>query len=283
MQQALLINDIQNFKGKYPKQLWTLFMVEMWERFCFYGMRGVITFFLVDKLLLNETNANLQYGAIQAFVYAFTFIGGILADKILGFKKSLMFGGIVMVFGNLLIAFAPSQMFYYGMAFSIIGTGFFKPNISSMVGELYHQNDARRDAGFALFYAGINIGGLLGGALCIYLGKFYSWSWCFLLAAIVMVIGLITFISTKHNLGTIGDSPLKNSAPSQKRIKELLVYGASLLSIPLIFLMVKNTKYTDYFMYSIGLVAIIYFIYELIKLKEKQVQNKFIAAFVFII
>ncbi len=87
MSQDLTLDQIQNFEGKYPKQLWYLFIVEMWERFCFYGMRGVLTFFMVDQLLLKDGAANLQYGAIQAFVYAFTFIGGIFADKILGFKN----------------------------------------------------------------------------------------------------------------------------------------------------------------------------------------------------
>lgn len=133
MSQDLTLDQIQNFEGKYPKQLWYLFIVEMWERFCFYGMRGVLTFFMVDQLLLKDGAANLQYGAIQAFVYAFTFIGGIFADKILGFKKSLFFGGIVMIIGNLLIAFSPQHLFYYGIAFSIIGTGFFKPNNLSSI------------------------------------------------------------------------------------------------------------------------------------------------------
>src|SRR6478735_9593359 len=92
--QVPTIEDIQNFEGKYPKQLWYLFLVEMWERFCFYGMRGVLAIFMVDQLGLTDKESNLKYGAIQAFVYAFTFIGGIFADKILGFKKSLVFGGI---------------------------------------------------------------------------------------------------------------------------------------------------------------------------------------------
>jgi POT family proton-dependent oligopeptide transporter len=257
-------------------------MVEMWERFCFYGMRGVLTFFMVDQLLLKDDAANLQYGAIQAFVYAFTFIGGIFADKILGFKKSLFFGGTVMILGNLLIAFSPQHLFYYGIAFSIIGTGFFKPNISSMVGELYHEQDSRRDAGYGMFYAGINIGGLFGGALCITLGKFYSWQMCFLAAAIVMTIGLITFYLTKKNLGPIGDSPLKHFTPKHRRIKEISVYAGSILSIPLIFLMVKNTDYTDYFMYSIGIIALLYFGYEVLKTKNFSIQKKLIAAFVFI-
>ena len=278
----LSIEQIQNFEGKYPKQLWYLFLVEMWERFCFYGMRGVLTYFMVDQLLLKDEAANLQYGAIQAFVYAFTFIGGIFADKILGFKKSLLFGGTVMILGNLLIAFSPSTMFYYGIAFSIIGTGFFKPNISSMVGELYHENDHRRDAGYGMFYAGINVGGLLGGALCIYLGKYYSWQWCFLSAAIVMFLGLITFLITKKHLGPIGDSPLLNLDSNKRKVREIAVYVGSLLSIPLIFLMVKNTDYTDYFMYTIGILAILYFIIETVKLKNIALQKKLIAAFLFI-
>jgi POT family proton-dependent oligopeptide transporter len=278
----LTIEKIQNFEGKYPKQLWYLFLVEMWERFCFYGMRGVLTYFMVDQLLLKDEAANLQYGAIQAFVYAFTFIGGIFADKILGFKKSLLFGGTVMILGNLLIAFSPSTLFYYGIAFSIIGTGFFKPNISSMVGELYHENDHRRDAGYGMFYAGINVGGLLGGALCIYLGKYYSWQWCFLSAAIVMFLGLITFLLTKKHLGPIGNSPLLNLTTTNRKIREIAVYVGSLLSIPLIFLMVKNTDYTDYFMYTIGIIAILYFIVETVNLKNIALQKKLIAAFLFI-
>lgn len=278
----LTLEKIQNFEGKYPKQLWYLFLVEMWERFCFYGMRGVLTYFMVDQLLLKDEAANLQYGAIQAFVYAFTFIGGIFADKILGFKKSLLFGGTVMILGNLLIAFSPATLFYYGIAFSIIGTGFFKPNISSMVGELYHENDNRRDAGYGMFYAGINVGGLLGGALCIYLGKYYSWQWCFLSAAIVMFLGLLTFLLTKKQLGPIGDSPLLNMTANNRKIREIAVYIASLLSIPFIFLMVKNTYYTDYFMYTIGLIAILYFIIETVNLKNRALQKKLMAAFIFI-
>lgn len=282
MEQNLSLEQIQNFSGKYPKQLWYLFMVEMWERFCFYGMRGVLTFFMVDQLFLKDEAANLQYGAIQAFVYAFTFIGGIFADKILGFKRSLFFGGIVMIFGNLLIAFSPQEMFYYGIAFSIIGTGFFKPNISSMVGELYHEEDSRRDAGYGMFYAGINVGGLLGGALCIYLGKYYSWSLCFLSAGIVMILGLVTFLLTKKHLGPIGDSPLLNLDPKKRKIKEMAVYAGSLLSIPFIFIMVKNTDFTDYFMYTIGIIAVLYFLLEVFNLKQATARKKLLAAFLFI-
>ena len=255
MENNITLEEIQNFKGKYPKQLWYLFLVEMWERFCFYGMRGVLAFFMVDQLGLLEGKANLQYGAIQAFVYAFTFIGGIFADKILGFKKSLLFGGIVMILGNLLIAASPHDFFYYGITLSIIGTGFFKPNVSSMVGELYHESDGRRDAGYGLFYAGINIGGMLGGAIPIYLGKNYSWSLCFLSAAIVMIIGVITFLLTKKHLAPIGNSPLENHEPKKRNLYEIGVYVGSFVVIPLVYIMVINSDFTEYFMYTMGIVA----------------------------
>lgn len=282
------LEEIQNFEGKYPRQLWYLFLVEMWERFCFYGMRGVLTIFMADQLLglaLSDKDANLKYGAIQAFVYAFTFIGGIFADKVLGFKKSLFFGGTVMILGNLIIAFSPQDFFYMGITLSIIGTGFFKPNISSMVGELYKEGDSRRDAGFGLFYSGINIGALLGGAVCVYLGTSpdYGWSYAFLSAAIVMFLGLITFALTKRSLGPIGDSPLLELPKSKRTMSEIAVYAGSLISIPLIFLMIKNTDYTDYFMYTIGPLAIIYFLYETVKEKDVRSQKKLIAAFVFIL
>ncbi|MDN3705787.1 peptide MFS transporter [Myroides ceti] len=276
------LEAIQNFEGKYPKQLWYLFMVEMWERFCFYGMRGVLAIFMVDQLLLTEKDANLKYGAIQAFVYAFTFIGGIFADRILGFKKSLTFGALMMILGNGLIAANPHDFFYFGIALTIIGTGFFKPNISSMVGDLYKEGDPRRDAGFSLFYSGINVGALLGGALCVYLGKSHSWSLAFLAAAVVMVIGLVMFLFTKKYLGPIGNSPIAHMPETKKRMREAAVYIGALISIPLIFIMIRNTQYTDIFMYVIGPVALIYFFIQLAKQKEKASRNKLIAALILI-
>ena len=115
------LEQIRDFKGKYPKQLWYLFFSEMWERFCFYGMRGMLTVFMVDKIVglgMAEDVANLQYGATQAFVYAFTFIGGLFADKILGFRKSLFWGGLLMIAGSLILAFNPKDLFFVGISFT---------------------------------------------------------------------------------------------------------------------------------------------------------------------
>ncbi|WP_312195604.1 peptide MFS transporter [Epilithonimonas vandammei] len=278
----LTLEEIQNFKGKYPKQLWYLFTIEMWERFCFYGMRGVLVIFMTDQLGLFEKDANLKYGAIQAFIYAFTFIGGIFADKILGFKKSLVFGGIIMALGNLIIAYNPHDLFYFGITCSIIGTGFFKPNISSMVGELYKEDDVRRDAGYGMFYAGINIGGLLGGALCVYLGKYYSWSLCFLAAAVVMLIGLITYFFIKKSIEPIGNSPLLHNQESTRIKKETIVIVGALLLLPVIYFLIQNSDFTDYFMYGIGVVSLLYLGYEIVKL-DRSYQKKVIAAFIFIV
>ncbi|MDM1523178.1 peptide MFS transporter [Empedobacter sp. 225-1] len=282
MSQKLTLDQIQNFEGKYPKQLWYLFMVEMWERFCFYGMRGVLAIFMVDMLGLTDAESNLKYGAIQAFVYAFTFVGGIFADKILGFKKSLVFGGLVMVAGNLLIAADPHHFFYYGITLSIIGTGFFKPNISSMVGELYKPGDPRRDAGFGLFYSGINIGAFLGGIVCVYLGKQVSWNLAFLAAGIVMIIGVVLFLFIRNELGPIGDSPLIKMDPKKRLIREIAVYAGAIACIPLIFIMIHNTAYTDMFMFIVGPLAIIYFLIQLYKIPDSKDKSKFIAAFIMI-
>ena len=283
MSKQVTLEEIQEFEGKYPKQLWYLFLVEMWERFCFYGMRGVLAIFMVDQLFLSDKEANLKYGAIQAFVYAFTFIGGIFADKILGFKRSLVFGGILMIAGNGLIAINPHDFFYLGIALTIIGTGFFKPNISSMVGELYKEGDSRRDAGFGMFYSGINVGALLGGALCVWLGKGYSWNLAFLAAAIVMVIGVLIFLFTKKHLGPIGNSPIEHLPKTAKTTREILVYLGALMCIPLIFIMVNDTRYTDIFMYIVGPLALLYFFYQLSREKESKVRQQLIAALVLII
>lgn len=283
MSKQLTLEEIQNFEGKYPKQLWYLFLVEMWERFCFYGMRGVLTIFMVDQLFLSDKESNLKYGAIQAFVYAFTFVGGIFADKVLGFKRSLTFGAIMMIAGNALIAIDPHEFFYFGIALTIIGTGFFKPNISSMVGELYKDGDARRDAGFGIFYSGINVGALLGGVLCVYLGKEHSWSLAFLAAAVVMVIGLVVFMLTKKHLGPIGNSPIEHLPKKTKMTREVMVYVGALLSIPLIFLMIHNTDYTDLFMYIIGPFALLYFFVMLFKEKERVVRQQLISALILIL
>jgi len=292
----LTLEQIQDFKGKYPKQIWSLFFSEMWERFCFYGMRGMLVFFMISQLKFNEVDANLQYGATQAFVYAFTFVGGIFADKILGFRKSLFWGGLLMIVGSMILATNPHDYFFLGISFTVVGTGFFKPNISTMVGKLYKSDDNRTDAGFSLFYAGINLGALLGGYFCVAIGKgemFSSfipedktWNVAFGLAAVVMVISLVNFIFTQRRLGPIGLPPMKILSDGREiaieKWKEYGVYVLSLIFVPLIMIMVAKPEYTDYFMYTVGPLTLIYLFYEM-SLVNKIERNKLFAALIFII
>lgn len=283
MSQHLTLEQIRDFKGTYPKQLWALFFTEMWERFCFYGMRGMLTVFMVSQLGLDDPTANLQYGAIQAFVYAFTFIGGVFADKILGFQKSLFWGALLMIAGGLVIAFSPKDLFYIGICFSIIGTGFFKPNISTMVGQLYRTDDSRRDAGFSLFYAGINVGALLGGIVMIAVGKYVSWNLAFALVAVVMTISLVNFALTRKSMGPIGLSPLPADMPASKRkLYEIATYVGSLIAIPFILLLVTNTRYTDLFMYIIGPATLVYLAWEMRRFNAQE-NKRLAAALVFIL
>jgi POT family proton-dependent oligopeptide transporter len=280
---ALTLESIQNFTGKYPKQLWYLFGIEMWERFCFYGMRGMLTIFMVEQLTIERPAAVQQYAAIQAFIYIFTFFGGLAADKILGFKKSLFWGGLLMAIGGFIVAVSPKDFFYYGICFTVIGTGFFKPNISTMVGALYKEGDVRRESGFSLFYAGINLGAFLGGIIMIYVGLYYSWSLAFGLVGVVMCLSLIMLFITKKHLGPIGNSPLEAKVPdSKKRTLEIATYIGSLAVIPLILLLIRNTQYTDYFMLIVGPGTLLYVFYEMRKLTRAEVM-KLIAALIFIL
>lgn len=284
--------EIQNFKGKYPKQLWYLFFSEMWERFCFYGMRGMLVVFMVQHLMMDEKTANLQYGATQAWVYAFTFIGGLFADKILGLRKSLFWGGILMIIGSVILAVDPKNFFFTGIGFTIVGTGFFKPNISSMVGQLYRDGDPRRDAGFSFFYMGVNLGALIGGYICIAVaeGSLWQsivpenlrWNVGFGFAAVVMIISLLTFTQTQKSLGDIGLSPLLEMEKSKKKLYEMLTFIGSLAIVPVIIVMVANTEYTDYFMMFIGPASVLYLFYEMKNFSSVE-NKKLLAALIFII
>lgn len=286
------LEQIQSFKGKYPKQLWYLFFSEMWERFCFYGMRGMLVVFMVSQLGMNEKIANLQYGATQAWVYAFTFIGGLFADKILGLRKSLFWGGLLMIVGSIILSIDPKNFFFIGLGFTIVGTGFFKPNISSMVGQLYKEDDPRRDAGFSFFYMGVNLGALIGGYLCIAVAEgslwqslvpeHLRWNVGFGFAAVVMIISLLTFTQTQKSLGPIGLTPLPHFEASKRKMWEVATYVGSLLIVPVIIIMVANTEYTDYFMMVIGPASILYLCYEMKNFSVVE-NKKLVAALIFII
>ena len=279
------LQEIQSFKGKYPKQLYTLFFAEMWERFTFYGMRALLILFMTKELLYSDDSANLKYGAYNAFIYAMGIFGGMFADQFLGSRRSILFGGIVMAIGSFVLVLPYEMTFYIGMGIIIVGNSFFKPNISTMVGQLYPEGDPRQDAGFSLFYSGINFGAFFGGLICGWIGETYSWHLGFGVAGVFMLFGLFAFYFGQRKLGPIGLPP----SPEKLKQKYLLglnteqfIYVCSLAMIPLYVILLKHHSIVDYIfppLFPIAVIAII-----LIARKEsKVVLQKLLAALILII
>ena len=177
----------------HPRSLFSLFFVEMWERFSYYGMRALLVFYMTKGFLAyDDARAYGVYGAYTALVYATPFIGGILADRLLGQRRSVILGGLLMAAGHLLMTVERPAAFYTALALLVCGNGFFKPNISTMVGGLYPAGSPRRDGGFTIFYMGINLGAALSPLLCGYVGERWGWHWGFGLG---MLAGLATFVA----------------------------------------------------------------------------------------
>jgi len=188
------LSSSSEFLG-HPKGLFVCFATEMWERFSYYGMRALLILYFTKHWNFSDAQSYIIYGAYTSLVYIMPVFGGMLADRILGSRKAVTFGAILLVLGHTGMAFESSiQIFYLSLALIISGVGFLKPNISTMVGALYKEGDPRRDPGFTIFYMGINIGAFTASLLCGYLGETYGWSYGFGAAGIGMLIGLFIFL-----------------------------------------------------------------------------------------
>ncbi|WP_242929139.1 peptide MFS transporter [Pontibacter vulgaris] len=268
----------------HPKQLYMLFFAEMWERFSFYGMKALLLAYMVTQLKFDEPKGYAILGSYAALVYTMPLFGGVMADRFLGYRKAVMFGGILMSIGHLVLAVPADWSFFFGMAFIICGNGFFKPNISSLVGTLYADNDPRKDSGFSIFYMGINIGAALGGLLCGYVGQQINWHYGFGLAGIFMILGLVVF--------AIGKSSLKAGLPPNPAIlkkpffagipTEIFIYGATLLVIPAIVALFHRYEVMDYIMFGLGAISLGYILYIAFQL-DAEPRNKLFAALIMII
>jgi len=199
---------------KHPKALYLLFFTEMWERFSYYGMRALLVLYLVSEvgkggLGWTSAQAGHLYGLYTGFVYVTPLIGGYLADKFLGFRYAVMTGAALMALGHGALAIESMPTFYLGLILLVIGNGFFKPNISSMVGQLYPKGSPLKDSGYTIFYMGINIGAFFGILICGYLGEKIGWHYGFGAACIGMSFGLVLFYSLQYMLGEVGLKPVK--------------------------------------------------------------------------
>jgi POT family proton-dependent oligopeptide transporter len=211
---------------RQPPGLFLLFGVEMWERFSFYGMRAFLTLFLISTaggFGWSKEQASHLYGWYQGLVYLTPLLGGYLADRLIGTHRALIIGGIIIASGHFCLAIPAQWTFFLGLGLIILGTGFFKSNISTMVGQLYSESDRRRDAAFTIFYMGINLGASLGQIICPKLADRYNWHIGFSAAGFGMVLGLLVYLAFKRRfLGTIGDIPpgrIKRNANDAAPIK----------------------------------------------------------------
>ncbi|TLX75194.1 peptide MFS transporter [Labilibacter sediminis] len=252
----------------HPFGLFVLFMAEMWERFCYYGMRGLLTLYLLKVLLLEQSESYLIYGAYTALVYLAPVLGGKIADSILGYKKAVVFGAIMMAIGEFFILGGTPNALFWGMGLLIIGNGYFKANISSIVGKLYNEGDERRDSGFTIFYIGINIGALLATTVCVYIGETYGFHYGFALAGIGMLCGLFFFLLGKKYFEAQSMPP--NPEELRKKVgglisKEYLVYLLSIAVVPVIYLLVNQNSIVGIILGVTAVAAIVYLIREGIK------------------
>jgi POT family proton-dependent oligopeptide transporter len=287
MAKEVIIDDQQHVeyfsdatKG-HPKQLILLFITEMWERFSFYGMRALLILYMVNVLKYSDDKGNLVYGSYQALVYTLPLLGGFLADRIFGFRRSVVLGGLLMSIGHLILAMPQEEMFYVGLAFLISGNGFFKPNISSMVGRLYRPGDARRDGGFSIFYLGINVGAFLGSLACGYIGQNINWHYGFGLAGIFMVLGLIIFLIYQKSLGNVGLPPKEEEVSNLKQ-KQIGVVVLSILQVPLFIYLLINYEIMGYLLVPFSVAATILLVFVAFQ-QEKQARDKMITAIVLIV
>jgi len=193
---------------KHPRGLATLFFTEMWERFSYYGMRALLVLFMVDTVRggmeMDDKTATAIYGIYTATVYLMSLPGGWLADRLWGAQKTVWIGGLIIALGHFTLALPWKQTFYLGLVFVVVGSGTLKPNMSGLVAELYPEGGARRDAGFSIFYMGVNLGAAIGPLVCGWLASAFGWHWGFAAAGVGMVFGLIQFRLSRHLLHGAG-------------------------------------------------------------------------------
>ncbi|MEQ1437851.1 oligopeptide:H+ symporter [Fontimonas sp. SYSU GA230001] len=267
-----------NFLG-HPKGLYVCFFTEMWERFSFYGMKALLLLYILKYHLFGDDAGYDLLGAYGGLVYAVPVIGGLLADRYLGMRKAVVFGGILLVLGHLGMAVegekarvvdgvvvrdeSALQVFYLSLALIIMGVGFLKPNISTIVGKLYGENDPRRDSGFTVFYAGINVGALFASLVCAFLGETYGWKYGFGAAGIGMVAGLGVFLWGQKYLE--GHAEPNDPAKLRERVaglpREIWIYLGGAGGVLVVWQLIQRTWTVHGAMHLIALAFVAWFVW----------------------
>ena len=232
--------------NKNPYSLTTLFFTEMWERFSYYGMRALLVLYLVNSLNYSDAEALHVYAIYTGLVYLTPIIGGYLADKYLGTQKTIFIGGITMMLGHFVMIFP--DLLFLAMGLLIIGNGYFKPNISTLLGRLYKDNDVRRDSGFSIFYIGINLGAFLAPLIVGYVGETISWHYGFAIAGFGMLAGLIQFYLGQNKI-------IQEDVSKKTKRLNFSDWGSiillSLINIPIILLIFKINSFINTYVYEL--------------------------------
>lgn len=272
----------------HPRGLFLLFFVEMWERFSFYGMRALLIFYLTQHFLFSDRDASYAYGAYMSLIYISPLMGGYLADRYLGQRKAVLFGGIVIAIGHLILGLESDDagamglgLFWLGLATVITGTGFLKSSASALVGQLYPRDDMRRDPAYTIFYMGINLGATIGPVICGYLGQTWGWHWGFGAASVGMIAGVIGFALSKPLLQGKGEP----SDPQRlaQRIggivsREWLVYLSSLASIALCWFLIQQHVIVGWMLALSSGVVVLYILWEAFGRMERIGRDRMLAA-----
>lgn len=241
-------------KQGHPNGLYVLFFSEMWERFCYYGMRTLLTLYLVKALFKGDAEAAVIYGAYTGLVYAAPVLGGRMADKFLGYRYAIILGAILMAIGEFMILGGTEFWLLAGMGAIIIGNGYFKANISTIVGKLYEENDPRRDSGFTIFYIGINVGALLATSVVAYVGETYGFRWGFGLAGIGMLLGFLIFWFGRDRYAA-ADGLAITEAGKKKVFGPInyvtLITIGSLLLIPACYILISKNEILQYLLLAL--------------------------------
>ena len=252
----------------HPRGLSTLFFTEMWERFSYYGMRALLILFMVDAVdkggfAMGEAEAGAIYGLYTFGVYALALPGGWIADRLLGKRVSVLWGGIIIALGHYTLVIENQTTFYVGLALIAIGTGLLKPNVSAIVGDLYDDKGARRDAGFSIFYMGINIGAFLGPILCSELAKAKGWHWGFGIAGVGMTLAIVQYVLGRRHLEGAGELPEESRSPEKlAQAKKGLLIGIAAFAVAALAIFslgVTVEQFANATSYVVTALAVLYF------------------------
>jgi len=270
-------------KISHPKEIWMLFMTEMWERFNYYGMKALLVLYMVYDLFakrgdFGDSEAYIVYAAFASLVYATPYIGGTISDRILGRKKAIVFGAIIMAIGEFMMMIPNQIVFYIALSFIIMGNGFFKPNIASLVGGLYKEGDPRRDSGFTIFYMGVNLGAALAPICTAIVMDIWGFNYAFGLAGVGMLIGLFVFVKGKSKLGDNGNPPDINKLNIKHfGIKtEHLIYIGSIVVVPIFVLLLIQNTIVQVLFPLFGIFVLISLLYNAFKETKEGRQRLFV-------